>query len=264
MILKKSSIAFFSLFILFVLFGCDTRQGSTDDLAKAKIEILNNKWTEAERLLGRYLKDEENPELRWEAWNELIAIINKSGSEPLITLEYLDAMLYEFEGDKVKYKSVLYRIGLLNEEVWLFDRAADIWLTYMNLSDIGGEEAVGVHRKLAKIYFLSKHFESAEDILINCLALDATPSLLTYCTYDLAELYVVQERWKEASDLAIQILEMKVDTKLEALTFFLLADSLEQQGKFKESLAYFEKCKDIYPNVAVVIVRIEYLQEKMK
>lgn len=264
MILTKTSFVCFSLFIVFFLFGCDNKLESMDDLAKARIEIQNHKWIEAERLLSRYLKEQEDSVLRWEAWNELITIINRIGSEPLITLEYLNAMLYEFEADKKKYKNILYQIGLLNEDLWLYDRAADVWLSYINIDDLSGEEIVNVHMRLAKIYYLNKHFESAEDILNNCLALDVAPNKLAYCMYDLAELNIVQERWEEVSDLAIQILDMKVDNKIKSLTLFLLADSLEQQGKFQDSLSYFEQCIDIYPNMAVVIRRIEYLQQKIK
>lgn len=264
MTLKKNSFICLFVCIILFLYGCDNKLEITDDFAKAKIEIQNSNWTEAERLLSRYLKEPDNTDLRWEAWNELINIINRAGSEPIITLEYLAAMLYEFEADKKKYKNILYKMGLLNEDIWLYDRAADVWLRYINLEDLNGEEAVNVHRRLAKIYYLSKLFESAEDILNNCLALNAPANMVAYCMYDLAELNVAQQRFVEASDLSIQILDMEIDNKVKYLTLFLLADSLEQQEKYVESLSYFEQSKDIYPNVTVVIKRIEYLQEKIK
>lgn len=263
MILKKNNYIYLFLFIILIICGCDNKLERTDDFAEAKIEIQNSNWTEAERLISRYLKEESNKELRWEAWNELINIINRAGSEPVITLEYLAAMLYEFEADETKYKTILYKMGILNEDIWLYDRASDVWLRYIYLDNLNGEEAVNVHRRLAKIYYLSKHFESAEDILNNCLALDAPPDKVAYCMYDLVEHNVAQQRWEEATDLSMQLLDMEIDHKVKYLTLFLLADSLEQQERFIQSLSYFVQSQEIYPNVAAVNKRIEFLKIKV-
>ena len=84
------------------------------------------------------------------------------------------------------------------------------------------------------------------------------------CMYDLADQNMARERWQEVSDLCQQILDSDPDKTLRGLTGYLLADALEQLGKTKEALKYFELARDDYPNPSVIDNRIAHLRKKLK
>lgn len=252
------------LSVLLSVSGCDFSTLVTDDLADARSAIQEHNWPLAERLLERYLRQEQDADKRWEAWLGLVQVVGNAGADRRAVLDYLEAMLMEYAEDESRTREILQRMGGLNENLRRYDRAAEVWSTYIDLSNLTEEEAVQAHRRLARIHFRAGRFDASEDVLQDCLALAGLAEGKIQCLYDLADMNMAQERWQEASDLALQILELNVDATAQGLAAFLLGDALEQQKKFSEALAYFEKSRAGYPNAMVVDNRIAFLKNKLK
>lgn len=246
-----------------LLTACDNSL-VVDDLDEARSAISNHNWTLAERLLERYLRVQDDPDKRWEAWQSLIEATNSASQEPRVTLEYLEAMLQEFADSDSRAKFIVYRMGVLNETLRRYDRAADAWSTYITLEGLSPEEATEAHKRLANIHFRARRYEVAENVLYSCLALEMPAQQQAQCMYDLADMNVAREQWEEATNFATQILEIDTDANMKGLTMFLLAESLEQQNKLAEALRYFEAARPLYPNQMVVDNRIEFLKKKLK
>lgn len=251
------------LLALLAAAGCENSL-VVDDLAEARSAISNHNWALAERLLERYLRVQDDPDKRWEAWQSLIEATNSASQEPRATLEYLEAMLQEFSDDDSRAKFILYRMGVLNETLRRNDRAADAWSTYIILEGLSPEEATEAHKRLANIHFRARRYDVAENVLYGCLALEMPAQQHAQCMFDLADMNVAREQWEEATNFAMQILEIDTDASMKGLTMFLLAESLEQQNKLTEALRYFEAARPLYPNQMVVDNRIEFLKKKLK
>lgn len=249
--------------LLFSLPGCE-RSPLGDDLSEARSAVAAHEWTRAERLLERFLRESEEPDKRWEAWQLLLTVANGTGVTARVQLDYLDTMLEEFADSDARCKDILWRMGQLVERQRRHERAVDIWSAYLDLEGLGPQDSVEGYRHLAAMNFRLHRYEAAEDALQQCLALPVDETAKLNCMYDLADQNAARERWQEASDLSQQILDSEPDERLRALTLFLLGDALEQLGRPEEALAQFELCRESYPNADVVENRIAYLKKKMK
>lgn len=241
-------------------------QGSLigDDLEAARTAVGKRDWPLAERLLERYLREEHNSDKRWEAWQQLLTVINSSSVEPRASLEYLEAMLEEFADDDARNKVILKRMGELTENLRHYERAADAWSAYIGLAGLTAGETVEAYRHLAGTQFSLRRFEAGEEALQQCLALPLPDHDKIMCMYDLADQNMARERWQEVADLSQQILDSEPDKELRGLAGYLLADALEQLGHKKEALKQFELARDEYPNPAVIDNRIAHLRKKLK
>lgn len=235
-----------------------------DDLEAARAAVGKRDWPLAERLLERYLREEQKPDKRWEAWQQLLTVINFSGVEPRASLEYLEAMLEEFADNDARNKVILKRIGELNENLRHYERAADAWSAYIGLAGLTAPETVEAYRHLAGTQFSLRRFEAGEEALQQCLALPLPDHDKIMCMYDLADQNMARERWQEVADLSQQILDSEPDANVRGLAGYLLADALEQLGQKKEALKQFELARDDYPNPAVIDNRIAHLRKKLK
>lgn len=253
-----------AVLLVLLIGGCDHAPLAADDLEEARIAAQERNWTLAERLLQRCLRNEQDPDRRWEAWERLCDVTRSAGPDPRTSLDYLDAMLMEFAEDDSRAKSVLYRMGMLNEQLRRYDRAADAWSTYIELAGLSAEEAVEGHRRLAQIHFRARRFDVGEDVLQSCLALPFPETSTARCLYDLADMHAAREQWEDVVGLALQILDLRAGGELRGLASFLLADALEQQNKTAEALQYFEAARATYPNEMVVDNRIAHIKKKIK
>ena len=185
-----------------LLGACRAPLEDGDDLQAARTAIAERQWSRAERLLGRYLRDERKPELRWQAWNALLTVL-EAGGDPRTNLDYLDAMLEEFADDDAKSREILLRIGRLNERLRRYDRAADTWIAYLNVAGLPPEDSLYGYRRLGAMLFHLRRFEAAEEALQQCLALPLPDEAKSMCTYDLADQYLARGSWNEAADTAV-------------------------------------------------------------
>lgn len=210
------------LFLASLLAACDQTPVLGDDLAAARQAVAGNNWLLAERLLERFLAAETDSDKRWQAWQQLLVVINSGVREPRATLEYLESMLVEYADDDRRCKLVLEHTGQLLEQMRQFDKAADVWSTYIGLGGLSPEELVKGYRHLAAMEFARRRPDAGEEALAQCLAQPFEDSgqpngqnAKIYCMYDLADHYSAVERWKEVSDICYQILESLPPEKAE-------------------------------------------------
>lgn len=243
--------------------ACRSPVDEGDDLQAARTAMAEGQWSRAERLLGRYLREERDPEQRWQAWLALLTVLQTSG-DMRTHLDYLDAMLEEFADDDAKSSDILLRIGRLNERLRRYDRAADTWNAYLNVPGLRPEDSLEGYRHLGAMLFHLRRFDAAEEALQQCLALPLPDEAKSMCTYDLADQYLARGSWNEAADLARQIVDDAPQGELRALAGFVLADALEQLGKTDEAREQFEAIRDIYPNPGVIEKRLASLKKSGK
>ena len=247
--------------------ACERMPLAEDDLTAALSAVEGHNWPLAERLLERSLRHETDADRRWEIWNTLLTVINAISPEPHATLDYLEAMREEFADDDQRSKVILERMGLLAEQLHLFERAAEIWNIYVGLGWLSAEDMVHGYRRLAAMQFRQRRFDAMEETLQQCLSMPLPENDKIMCMYDLAEQKSARESWQEAADLGQQVMEGldgNKDGLLRGQIHFLLGDALEQLGRSEEALQQFELAREAYPNPAVVENRIAHLRTKKK
>lgn len=251
--------------LLCLLCGCQGSGGVADDFAAARKAQAERNWGQAERLLQRFLRyEQEDQDRRWEAWQALIEVVNADTREERDTLEYLEVMLVEFADDDARTRSILEQMGQLNERLGRYGKAADAWSTYLDLGGLSAAQMAAAYRHLAAVQVRQRHFEGAEETLGQCLALPLSENGVQFCMFDLADMQAAQQNWDAAANLARQLLETSPGKELQGQTAFLLGDALEQLGRLPEAMTYFEQAKESYPNPLVVENRIVVLRKKMK
>lgn len=256
---------FAALLIQFpVLYACEGRNIIADDLVLARQAYLERNLPLCERLLERYLREEQDPEKRWEAWELLLKAINSNNQQARASLECLDAMLEEYVNDEKKLAIILEDMGKYNITLRHYSQAADAFASLIELGQISDEQRVEAYRNLAAMQFSQRHFEAGEETLQQCLGLPIPDHDKIYCMLDLADENMTLERFQEVADLCQQILDSEPDKNVFGIACYLSGDALEQLGKKKEALQKFEMALDSYPNPAVIENRIKYLKNPAK
>ena len=253
--------------LCFWLVGCDGPALKGDDLSQAREAVSQRQWSLAERLLERYLResqDSQDADSRWEAWQQLLVVVNAAGQEPRASLEYLETMQEEYLDDDARSAIILKRMAEVYEGLHRYGRAVDMWSAYIGLGGLSPQQVLEGHRRLAAMLFSLRLFDAGEDTLQQCLALPLPDHDKIMCMYDLADQNMARERWQEVSGLSQQILDSDPDQNVRGLAGYLLADALEQLGKNGEALKQFELARDAYPNPSVIDNRIAHLRKKLK
>jgi tetratricopeptide (TPR) repeat protein len=244
--------------------ACDRVPLNINDLDEAKAAISQRDWPRAERLLERYLRTEERPQQRWEAWTLLVDVYSRVNLDQNSALGQLETMLQEFAQDASKEKLILVRLGELHANLGHISQAVTAWERYAQLGGLTDQEAASVQRALGHLHFRQRRFDLAEEALQTCRALPVEESFRAWCLYDLALANMARDELDDARDQAIQVLSMQADDSLRGLAGFLLADVLEQQGLRAEALNRFESVRSLYPNAMVVDNRIAHLKKKLQ
>ncbi len=247
-----------------MLGACRTDDIIADDLSMAREAYGARNMPLAERLLERYLQDEQNPDRRWAAWELLLKSINANSQEPRASLECLEAMRVEYENDEPRLADILTQMARYNTLLRHYSNAAEAWTAYIDLADIGDNDRINGLRNLAAMQFVQRHFEAGEETLQQCLALPVPDHDKIYCMLDLADANMARERWEEVADLCQQILDSAPDREVSGIAGYMRADALEQMGQFVEALGQFEQARDSYPNPAVMDNRIQHLKKSVQ
>lgn len=262
---KKAPRLLFFIFLLCLFTGCRAESLLlADDLAAARESYVARNMPLTERLLERYLRNEQNPEKRWEAWNLLLQAINADSQEPKASLECLQAMLAEYENDAARLEFILARIGKYNAMLHRYADAALAWSAWLELENMEPAAKVEGYRQLAAMQFGMRHFDAGEESLQQCIGLPLSDHDKAMCLLDLAYENMARERWQEVANLCQQIEDSGPDESVSGLAGYLRADALEQMGKEDEALEQFEKYRNFYPNPAVMDNRIEFLRKNIK
>lgn len=252
------------LCLLAFCLSCEQTRIFADDLEMAKTAFTERNMPLAERLLERYMREEQNPDKRWEAWELLLKAINANNPEPRASLECLEAMLDEYENDGKRQAWILARMGKCYFDMRQYARAANVWSAYTELADLDEAERIEGLRRLAAAQFAMRQFEAGEETLQQCLALPVPDYDKIYCMLDLADENMARENWEEVANLCQQILDSGPDKKVFGMAGYLRGDALEQLGQKAAALAQFEKARDFYPNPMVMDNRIEHLKKTSK
>lgn len=254
----------------FLLLGCDLRDGFwpadifMDDVEVARQACGKRDWPLAERVLERYLREEQDAEKRWQAWNLYLEALNGGSQEPRAGLDCLEVMLVEYEENEEKLASILSRMGTYSALLGRYDAAANAWSAYSDLADLRDDERVNGLRQLAAAQLRQRHFDAAEETLQQCMALPVMEKEKIWCMLDLADTGMSRERWPEVADVCQQILESEPDRMVAGLAGYLRGDALEQMGQLQAALGQFEQARDSYPNPAVIDNRIAWLKRTIK
>lgn len=235
-----------------------------DDLTLAKKAYLNRDWPFAERLLSRYLREEQDSGKRWEAWQLLLQTLNGTNPQARASIECLEVMLEEYEKDEAKLAVILAEMGKYNESLRHYDKAANAWSAYVELANLGELEKVAGLRNLAHAQLAQRHFEAAEETLQQCLGLPLPDPKKTWCMLDLADAGMSRGQFQEAADLCQQILDSEPDEQIAGRAAWLRGDALEQMGDLQGALTQFVQGRDTYPNPAVMDNRISWLKKQLK
>lgn len=252
------------------LSGCDWLSGFAgnvleSDLQQAQAALREGQWTRAQRFLERYLTSEDDPDLRWSAWNTLLDVTSRNDPAGNWSADYLDTMLVEYEDNPEYSRNILGRTAALHEQRKRLDRAVEALEQYCLIPGLDDNDNAAMHRRIAKLYQRQQRFDDAGEALRACLGLASTEKRQAECLYDMAEMASSQEKVGETTDLTRQILALEgADPVIKARAGFILADTLEVQGKTAEALKLFQSIKSTYPNELVINYRIEALGGQKK
>lgn len=244
--------------------GCE-RSPLGDDLRDARRAIANRDWANAEKYLERYLRTEDNPKLRWEAWKELLDVADHGNLGTDWSVDYLETMLAEYEEQPDRAREILRRLAEAHERSRRYDRSIQYWSMLIEEPGLDPEQSVEVHRRLAALDFRLRRFDAAEDVLQSCLALPVSEAKQAECLFDLAEQASARDLLDEGDRLARQVLDMETASpECKGRAAYIVADIQEQRGQLAEALKTFESIGDAYPNTLVIEHRIISLKKRLK
>ena len=250
------------VFALCLLCACERPSYDTDDLAAAQEAAEQRDWTQVARLLQRYLREENDPQKRWTAWNLLVSASQHMG-EDAWAIDYLENMLQEYGDDGAYTAAVLRRLGAGYEKIRQWDKASEAWLRLLDVTELSPNETALLYRRMGLYHQQAQNFALAEDMFEMCADHAATPALLGECRYLLADAYATDGRLDEAArhvDEVLAVPETAPDVRGRAL--LLKGDIYEQQERRDEAARPFAEALPLHPNPAVVQSRIDYLKTK--
>ena len=250
------------VFALCLLCACERPSYDTDDLAAAQEAAEQRDWTQVARLLQRYLREENDPQKRWTAWNLLVSASQHMG-EDAWAIDYLENMLQEYGDDGAYTAAVLRRLGAGYEKIRQWDKASEAWLRLLDVTELSPNETALLYRRMGLYHQQAQNFALAEDMFEMCADHAATPALLSECRYLLADAYATDGRLDEAArhvDEVLAVPETAPDVRGRAL--LLKGDIYEQQERRVEAARAFAEALPLHPNPAVVQSRIDYLKTK--
>lgn len=250
------------LILLCLVCACERPAFQADDLAAAQEAAEQRDWTQAARLLQRYLREENDSEKRWPAWNLLVSASQHMG-EDVWALDYLESMLQEYGDDSMHAAAILRGLGAGYEKTRQWNKASEAWLRLLDVEELAPNEAALLYRRMGLYHQQEQNFALAEDMFEMCADQAATPALLGECRYLLADAYATDGRLEEALlhvDEALSVPEAPAEVRGRAL--LLRGDIFEMQDKRDEAARSFAEALPLHPNPPVVQSRIKYLQNK--
>lgn len=250
--------------VLCLLCACERPSYDTDDLAAAQEAAEQRDWTQVARLLQRYLREENDPQKRWTAWNLLVSASQHMG-EDTWAIDYLENMLQEFGDDGVHTAAVLRRLGAGYEKIRQWNKASEAWLRLLDVTELAPNEEALLYRRMGLYHQQAQNFALAEDMFEMCADHAVTPTLLSECRYLLADACSTDGRLDEAVRHLDEVLATsETAPEVRGRALLLKGDIYEQQKRRDEAARAFAEALPLHPNPAVVQTRIEYMKKKSK
>lgn len=246
--------------------GCrEERQEGGNEIALAEAALRRRDTGDAEMYFERYLRKNPHGELRWHVWEQLVQLSLDLRQDRKTARDYLEIMLVEFADEPEQRREIQLRLAALCNETRDYVRAGTLWEALVRDSGTPDKVKARVYRDLAHIYLGRLEFIAATDTLEACLRLQVDTGTKAECLYALGETQALTEELTAAETSLRNLLGMPdITEQRRVLTVFLLADVLEQQGRYDEAIKYFESIHTSYPNEKVVEMRIAHLKKIRK
>lgn len=247
---------------LSLLCACERPVFPMDDLAAAQEAADQRDWPQVARLLQRYLREENDPEKRWTAWNLLVTASDRMG-ENAWAIDYLETMLQEYGNNGMHAAAVLRQLGDSYEKTRQWDKASKAWLQLLDVAELAPNQAALIYRRMGLFQQQAQNFALAEDMFDMCVDQGATPALLGECQYYLADTYATDGHIDEALEhVAAALAVPDAPAEVRGRAYLLQGDLFEQQGKRDEAAQAFAAALSLHPNPSVVQTRIDHLKKK--
>lgn len=254
------------LFVLLfsLVSACTPQIREQNDLSAAREAAAEQDWGQAARLAQRYLRDENDPAKRWQAWNLMVTASRHMG-ELRWTVDDLETMLLEF-GDNDAYTSaVLRQMAEAYEGLRQWDKAAAVWLHLLDVEEFSDDEAAKIYRRMGIFFLRGQDYGMAEDMLEMCADQSGDSAVLQDCYFYLAQAYSGDQKPDLALAQLSQLLAMNEATEsLKGQALFWRGDILEQQSKVAEAKQAFTDALPLHPNPIAVQKRLDYLEKTSK
>ena len=246
--------------------GCqEEQQGSDDEIALAEAALRRRDAGDAEMYFERYLRKNPQGELRWHVWEQLLQISLELRQDRKTARDYLEIMLVEFANEPERRREIQLRLAGLCNEMRDYPRAGTLWEALAQDPGTPDKVKARVYRGLAHIYLGRLEFIAATETLKACLKLEVDTATKADCLYALGEAQALTEEFAAAESSLRGLLELPgITEERRVLAVFLLADVLEQQGRYDEAVKHFESIRATYPNEKVVEIRIAHLKKIRK
>ena len=265
---------FIRIILLFLLvavllplsFGCSrTEHEEHDDLFLGNEAFNRYDIGDAEMHYQRFLRKNFTSESRWWVWNRLIDIALNVRQQKSTALEYLEIMLEEYSEDSGRRRSIEITLANLCKDLSMYERAISLWESLASDPATAPEVRAEAYRNLSGAYLRQLEFTNTTDALLACLQLDVSNTTLANCYYDLAETRILLgELGPAEADLRTLISLEGVDSQIQMLGIFMLADVLDQKGSLEEAFGMFLRLKNSHPNSKVVEMRLDSLETRIK
>jgi tetratricopeptide (TPR) repeat protein len=246
---------------VFCFSGCEQGVSALNDLAVAQEAAARQDWPQVARLLPRYLQEEDHEENRWIAWS-LLVTASESMGETAWAVDYLEAMLQEYAGDRSRVGAVLRRLGDNYAKARLWDKASATWLRLLDVEEMSPDETAILYRKIGFFHFWNRAMPAAADMFEMCEDNASSPDLRAECRFWLADILANNSQLDVSLEKIDELLAQEsVPPGMAGQAYFLQGDILQQQNKPEEALAAFEKALPLHANPSVIQSRIDYLRE---
>lgn len=244
--------------------ACTPQIQEQNDLRAAKEAAAEQDWGQAARLAQRYLRDENDPAKRWQAWNLMVTASRHMG-ELRWTVDDLETMLLEF-GDSDAYAAgVLRQLAEAYEGLRQWDRAAAVWLHLLDVEEFSPDETAKIYRRMGIFFLRGQDYAMAEDMLEMCLDQASDSAVQLECHFLLAQAYAGDQNPDMALSQLSQLLANNEATDaLKGQALFWRGDILEQQSKPAEAKQAFTEAIKLHPNPIAVQKRLDYLEKTKK
>ena len=264
---KGGRIFFILTFLVCISFlnACTGEEDSNNSLQEARESFARKEYLDAEKLYERYLRYVPESTDRWEAWDRVAYIAMNIRRDERLTADVLEAMALEYGAEPERYQDVLKRLADIYESNHRWSRAKSAWERLLLTPGLPAAMRGEAHLHLAQIYQLRLDYPNAMKHLETCLQSELSPEIEARALYSLSTVYADQGESKQAEEKLFQLTTMQTapeQIKVEGL--FMLADLMEEQGKYKEALELFSSIEKTYPNPQAVEIRIKGLEGKVK
>ena len=240
-------------------------QAVRDDIAMAEEALNRRDMDDASMYFERYLRKNPDGLRRWQVWQRLLGISLDLRQDRTTTRAYLEIMLQEFEADPEKRRSIQLLLAQVCRDTQDFGRGTVLWEALIRDPQTPDSLKAGIAIDLSRAYLHRLEFIRATDTLILCTRLEVDIARKADCLYALGETQVFTENLEAAEATlrdAVSLASIPEDRRI--LAVFMLADILEQQGRYAAAVDLFESIRTAYPNERVVEMRLSRLKKMDK